>query len=98
MIRRRPRSTKLRQLAAPAFVVSVVLLAAAGFVSSIIWALLAVELAFYLLAAFNFSYRATRKHGERFPVMLTMPLAFFAIHLSWGTSFLWGLMRPTGKR
>jgi succinoglycan biosynthesis protein ExoA len=98
MIRRRPRSTKLRQLVAPAFVVSIVLLAAAGVISNITWVLLGAELAIYFLAAFNFSYRATQKHRERFPVMLTMPLAFFAIHLSWGTSFLWGLITPTGKR
>jgi succinoglycan biosynthesis protein ExoA len=98
MIRRRPRSTKFRQLVAPGFVVSIVLFAAAGFLSSIAWALLALELAIYLLAAFSFSLRATQKHQERFLVMLTMPLAFSTIHLSWGTSFLWGLITPTGKR
>jgi succinoglycan biosynthesis protein ExoA len=98
MIRRRPRSTKLRQLVAPAFVVSIALLALAGFWRAGFWMLLALELAVYLVAAFSFSFSATRKAHESAGVMLTMPAAFFAIHLSWGASFLWGLITPRGKR
>lgn len=98
MLRRRPRSTKLRQLVAPAFVLSMVLLAVAVFINSSIWALLVAELAIYILTAFYFSYRATLQQRETVSVMLMVTLAFFAIHLSWGTSFLWGLITPTGKR
>ena len=98
MIHRRPRSTKPRQLVAPAFVVSLALLAAAGFWRASFRMLLALELAVYLVAALSFSFSATRKAHESLGVMLTMPAAFLAIHLSWGTSFLWGLITPTGKR
>ena len=98
MIRHRPCSTKLRQLVAPAFVVSIALLACVGFWRAGFWTLLALELAVYLVAAFGFSITAGRKNHEDLRVMLTMPAAFLAIHLSWGTSFLWGLITPKGQR
>jgi GT2 family glycosyltransferase len=94
MIRARPRSLKLRQLVAPVFVSSIVLLAAAGFWRSLAWRMLALELATYFIAAATFGYQATRKHQEKLSVMLRMPLVFFTIHFSWGASFLWGLI-PT---
>jgi succinoglycan biosynthesis protein ExoA len=98
MIRARPRSTKLRQLVAPAFVASISLLVAAGFWWSIAWQMLAGELVTYLTASMFFAYQATRKNQERFSVLLMMPLAFFTIHCSWGTSFLWGLFTPGGGK
>jgi len=98
MIRRRPRSTKPRQLVAPAFVASIALLGLAGFWRASFWMLLALEFAVYLVAALSFSFSATRRAHESAGVMLTMPAAFLAIHLSWGTSFFWGLITPTGKR
>jgi GT2 family glycosyltransferase len=98
MIRARPRSTKLRQLVAPAFVVSIALLLAAGFWRSIAWRMLALEMVTYLIAATFSSYQATRKNQERSSVLLMMPFAFFTIHFSWGTSFLWGLFTPGGRK
>jgi len=98
MIRARPRSTKLRQLVAPVFIVSIALLLAAGFWRSIAWRMLSLELATYLTAATFFSYQATRKNQERSSVLLMMPFAFFTIHFSWGTSFLWGLFTPGGRK
>lgn len=98
MIRQRPRSMKLRQLVAPAFVASVVLLTALGFWRNAFWGLLALELGVYLLAAFGFAVSATRKHRESFSLVPSMALAFFTIHFSWGTSFFWGLATPTGKK
>jgi succinoglycan biosynthesis protein ExoA len=92
MIHARPRSLKLRQLVAPVFVSSIVLLTAAGFWRSIAWMMLTFELTTYLTAAVAFGCQATRKNQEKFSVMLTMPLVFLTIHLSWGTSFLWGLI------
>jgi glycosyltransferase involved in cell wall biosynthesis len=97
MIKQRPRSIKLRHLVAPAFVGSTVVLAATGFWRSISWLILALEIAAYLAAAAVFAYQATRKHWERFPVMLTLPIVFLTIHFSWGTSFLWGLLGPRNR-
>jgi len=99
MIRQRPRSMKWRHLVAPAFVASIVFLTAIGFWRTIAWKMLALELATYLTAATAFAYHAVRREREKFPVMLTMPLVFFTIHFSWGTSFLWGLATtPRGLR
>jgi succinoglycan biosynthesis protein ExoA len=97
MIRRRPRSLKLRQIVAPAFVSSIVLLSVLGFWRSIGWKMLAVECAAYLTLALWFAYQSARKRNEDLLVMTMMPLTFLAIHLSWGTSFLWGLVTPRAK-
>jgi cellulose synthase/poly-beta-1,6-N-acetylglucosamine synthase-like glycosyltransferase len=93
MIRQRPRSIKMRHTVAPAFVTSLLLLTAAGFWQDIAWTILALELAMYLLAAMVSTYQAVRNKHETFAVMLTMPFAFFTIHLSWGSSFLIGALR-----
>jgi succinoglycan biosynthesis protein ExoA len=98
MIGGRPRSMKLRQLVAPVFVATIVLLAGIGFWRSLSWTVLGLELVTYLAAAMCFAHQATRKNGEPFSVMLMIPLAFFTIHFSWGSSFLWGLVTPIGKR
>lgn len=98
MIRARPPSMKLRQLVAPAFVASLALLAAAGFWRSIAWWMLGLELATYLTTAMCFAYQAMRKNREQSRMLLMVPLAFFTIHFSWGTSFLWGLSTPRGHR
>ena len=94
MIRQRPRSLKWRQLVAPLFVSSIAVLAAVGFWRSFAWQLLVLEFMAYLLAAVVFGYRVTRKNRESFSVLLTMPAVFLVIHLSWGSSFLWGLFTP----
>jgi len=99
MIRQRPRSIKLRQLVAPVFVGSIVFLTALGLWRSIAWAVLALEGATYFTAALLFAFQSTRSKGEKFSVMLAMPLVFFTIHLSWGMSFWWGLVTsPSGSR
>jgi succinoglycan biosynthesis protein ExoA len=97
MIRQRPRSVKLRQLVAPAFVTSVIFLAAIGFWRSVGWMLLAGELGAYVAAANAFAYQAGRRNSQGLRVIIAMPLAFFTIHFSWGTSFLMGLVSPRGK-
>jgi len=98
MIRRRPRSTRLRQLVAPVLVVSIVLLMALGFWRPAFWALLATELAVYLVAAFAFALAVTRKQHAGLSLAPAVALAFFTIHFSWGSSFCWGLATPTGKK
>jgi GT2 family glycosyltransferase len=93
MIKQHPGSMRLRHLVAPAFVTSIALLVAIGVWQSIFWALVALELAVYLLVATTFSYQGAKRNGERLRVMLAMPLVFFTIHFCWGTSFLVGLIR-----
>ena len=97
MVRQRPRSMKCRHLAAPTLVASLALLTGMGFWRGLAWNLLAIECATYLTAAMAIGFQAARRKDEAFPTMLMLPLVFFTIHFSWGTSFLWGLLVPRSK-
>jgi len=93
MIKQHPRSVRVRHAIAPMFVASIVVLAALGMWSSVAWLLLAAALGFYFIAAAGFAFQAARKSNAGVGVMSLMPFVFFAIHLSWGGSFLLGLIR-----
>ena len=93
MVRLHPRSLKLRHLVAPLFVVSIVLLALLGIVWLPFWALLGLEIVSYSLCALFFSLRVATKTGGGIGLFLLMPLVFATIHLTWGSSFLLGLIR-----
>lgn len=95
MVRLRPGSIKSRHLVAPAFVLSLISLALLAF----FWAparwLLLIELAIYLFAALAAGWHTTRRTDSRpLGLLLLMPLVFATIHLSWGTSFLIGMLGP----
>lgn len=96
MVRLHPRSIKWRHMAAPAFVASIVLLAAAGLVWSFAWRLLGFELATYLLFALAFGGQIARRSDGGLLMVLLMPVVFLIIHLTWGSSFLLGLARSPG--
>lgn len=93
MIRLHPQSIRVRHAIAPMFVASLVVLTALGMWKSQAWGLLAAQLGLYFLAASGFAAHAVRGAKESLGVMLLMPAVFFAIHLSWGASFLLGLIR-----
>lgn len=94
MIRLHPRSIKIRHLVAPAFVLSLILLAVLAFIWPLVAWLLLAEVALYLVAAFAAGWHATSRTERRSAGLLPlMPLVFGTIHLSWGTSFLIGMGR-----
>jgi hypothetical protein len=93
MIRRHPRSIRVRQAIAPIFVVSIVVLAALGIWNNVAWMFLAGTLGLYVVAAAAFAIQAARKASAGVPTMFLIPFCFFAIHVSWGGSFLFGLVR-----
>src|SRR5215510_8145400 len=93
MVRLHPSSIKLRQLVAPVFVLSLPFLAVAGLWSGFLWWLLAAELALYFACALFFGWQVSRKAKGGISMMLLMPIIFFTIHFTWGTSFLLGLIR-----
>jgi len=94
VVRRHPGSIKWRHLVAPVFAASLPILFAAGFWLRPAWWLLGFELAAYLLIAFCVAARLAQKSGEGLSLMLLLPLVFCTIHLTWGSSFLIGLVRP----
>ncbi len=94
MVRLQPRSIKLRHAVAPAFVVSLIVLA----VTSLVWTparwLLLFEVGLYLVAALAAGWHATRAiEGGRLGLILLMPVMFVTIHLTWGISFLVRIVR-----
>ena len=100
MIKLHPRSIKSRHLVAPAFVCSLILLAVAGLWWHIAWWLLVLEFLVYFLLAVIFGARVAQKANGGFGMLLLMPVVFLTIHLSWGSSFLTGLVRqpvPEGR-
>lgn len=94
MIRRHPRSIKLRHMIAPLFVISLATLLVGGFWLRPAWWLLGVEVAAYLLLALLFAAQLARKSGAGLRVLLLLPLIFSTIHLTWGSSFLVGTIWP----
>jgi GT2 family glycosyltransferase len=96
MLKQQPRSLKLRHAAAPAFVLSIVFLAALGFFSSIALYALAFLLASHALVGFGFAF-TSEKYGREARMIALLPLIFFTIHISWGTSFLVGLVQPSPR-
>jgi GT2 family glycosyltransferase len=93
MIRLHPRSIKLRHLVAPVFVLSLVSLVVLSFSSSLALLLLGFEACLYLLLALVFGGQIIQRNKEGFGMLLIMPLIFLTIHLTWGFSFLLGLVR-----
>jgi cellulose synthase/poly-beta-1,6-N-acetylglucosamine synthase-like glycosyltransferase len=93
MVKLHPASIKLRHLVAPAFVVSIVLLLLAGIFVPLAWLALVSELWLYFLLAAYFGYKVARRNGQGLRMALLMLVVFLTIHISWGTSFLLGLLR-----
>src|SRR5262249_37985351 len=88
-----PGSIILRHIAAPVFVLSLLLLA----LISVLWypagLLLLLEVAVYLLFSVLCGWQVKNRMQGSFLMMFIMPLVFLTIHLSWGISFLIGLVR-----
>jgi len=88
MVRLNPRSIRIRHLAAPVFILSLVFLAALGAVWRPAWWLLLVEIGVYLLAGLAAGAQAMIKTKSSPLIVLFMPLVFATIQLTWGASFL----------
>jgi succinoglycan biosynthesis protein ExoA len=93
MIRLHPRSIKLRHLVAPVFVLSLVFLMLLSFFSAPALLLLSFETCLYLLLALVFGWQVMQRNKGGPRMLLIMPLIFLTIHLTWGFSFLLGLVR-----
>jgi len=90
MVKLKPASLRWRHLVAPAFVVGLVL---TGLLSLVWWPgflLFVLTLGSYLLLAIVCSLQLALKQKD-LALLFLLPLIFFSIHLSWGTSFVAGL-------
>ena len=92
MLQLYPRSVKVRQLLPPVFTSSVILL----IILSLFWpfarVLLGSEIAIYIgvVLASAILPAWTKKEAT---LLLSFPLAIGVMHISWGTGFLWNLIR-----
>jgi len=91
MLRRFPESFRWRQLAGM-FVVSFPVLALLGIWFS--WAtwLLLVEIMVYLLALISVGMQLAFKHRD-LTLLWGVPMAIATMHFSWGTAFIWSMIR-----
>jgi glycosyltransferase involved in cell wall biosynthesis len=91
MLRRFPESFRWRQLAGM-FVVSFPVLALLGIWFS--WAtwLLLVEIMVYLLALISVGMQLAIKHRD-LTLLWGVPMAIATMHFSWGTAFIWSMIR-----
>lgn len=89
MLRRHPRTLRWRQALPPAFIASLLVLAAASGWLSAARRLLTIELVLYLLVLLSAGIQTAWRRGR--PLLLPgMVLALASMHLAWGSGFLWG--------
>lgn len=92
MIKMHPRSIKLRQMVAPAFVAALGTLGALGvWWTPAHWLLLGAVVAPYAVLSLLFASKLARRAGE-LSLLPLLSLAFLVIHTTWGASFLYGLI------
>jgi cellulose synthase/poly-beta-1,6-N-acetylglucosamine synthase-like glycosyltransferase len=91
MVRMHPRSIRPRQLVAPAFVASLVVLGTASLWLAPARGLLAAGLAAYALLALVSAIQLARRE-RAFKIVPLVPVSFLLIHLAWGSGFLLGLV------
>lgn len=94
MVKLHPASIRLRQVVAPAFVCALVGLSLLGLVWRPAWVALLCVLVAYAALAVWFGFKSAAKRGET-SLALPVALVFFVIHVTWGSSFLGGLMRSS---
>jgi succinoglycan biosynthesis protein ExoA len=95
MIRRYPRSIRWRQVLPPLFVGMLLLLILLSVPFSMARTLLTVCAGGYfgVLVVAGLLQALTRRDPTQ---LLGLPLSLATMHLSWGASFLWGLVSPKG--
>jgi hypothetical protein len=91
VMRRHPGQVRLRHLIPAIFVLSLLVSGALALVSPWFALFLAVFVGCYVLVSLLVAFNIARKEGWRYLPLL--PAAFACLHLSYGTGFLWGMVR-----
>lgn len=91
MLKRYPRSIKLRQILPPVFVFCILMLLLASFILSIARILLGSVLGFYLLALVAGSILPARNQ-KSISMLAGVPAAIATMHFSWGSGFIWSML------
>ena len=96
MLRRYPDTLRLRQALPPLFVLSLVSLIVLSVFSSFAGILLAAELILYFSIMLLAGLRAAFRHEKTY-LILGLPLGIFAMHIAWGSGFLWSILESNVK-
>lgn len=97
MLKRYPRSLRLRQALPPVFILSLVILAVlAIFVPVARWLLLA-EAAVYLCAILAVGLQKAIRHKDP-GLFAGIPLAIACMHFSWGMGFIFGILALSSRK
>lgn len=92
MLRRYPQTLRWRQALPPLFVLGMLALALAAIWLPLARILLAVLLGIYLLILLAGSARSAWKRKD-FALMVGVPLAIATMHFSWGSGFIFSILR-----
>lgn len=95
MVKLHPRSIRMRHMVAPVFLLSIAGLGLFGFFWPWAWLGLALELGLYLALGLVNGWRISRQNNGGLGMVLLMPVVFLIIHITWGASFLGGLLRKS---
>ena len=96
MLRNFPGTVRWRQALPPLFVMSLILLTLVALFFSPAWWLLALELILYISVLLLAGFHAAIKHRKLY-LLPGLPLAIAAMHISWGSGFLWSML-TSGKK
>lgn len=91
MLRRFPDTIRWRQALPPLFVLSLVGLTLISIFTPVLSWLLLAEITLYFLALFVAGAHAAIKHHKPY-LVLGVPLAVSAMHIAWGSGFLWSTL------
>ena len=91
MLRRYPDTLRWRQALPPLFVLSLVILGILSLFVPLAGILLAGELVLYFSIMILAGVRLAFQHGQAY-MIAGLPLAIAAMHLSWGSGFLWSIL------
>ena len=97
MLRRYPSTLRWRQALPPLFVFSLLGLAVLSLFTSFAGVLLLAEVSLYgsilILAGIYAAFRKRKAY-----LLAGLPLAIAAMHLSWGSGFLWSLLTSSFQK
>jgi succinoglycan biosynthesis protein ExoA len=91
MLRKHPKTLRWRQVLPPLFVLALLSLGILSFGWNLARWLLAIIVLLYGIVILSIGIQMSLKH-KSISIAIGVPLATATIHLSWGTSFLWGLI------
>ncbi len=91
MLRRYPDTLRWRQALPPLFVLSLIGLAVLSIFIPLVRLLLLAELLLYVSILIFAGLRAAIQHGKAY-LVFGLPFSIFAMHVSWGSGFLWSML------